>query len=312
MLFTAPSIDACTSVDVHVPTMRRTKAPSAPLPTTDAHPAVSVHDTRDDGTGNCSTCPSEKRTSISSVSAAVTGAPRQYVAMSPPVRARHPAPPSDRTALSTALTTSGTSMNALTEPLSAGHTASATVATSPQKYSGSGCTVSRALPLTASDGCVTFTTTSASPTGSVLPSANTSMPYTSAPWPSAVSDCSRRADADCAVAPLNAPLVTAYARSSTPSTNESDTISCAYDTPATSTPYVPLAVGRSVRSAASYTSPVPPIAASAVTSTPSAMTRTRVLWYRAPHSLDSSVLDSSTLTLAGVYAFMRTVVLNPP
>jgi hypothetical protein len=41
-----------------------------------------------------------------------------------------------------ALSTSGTSMKAVTDPFSAGHSSHATDATSPQKYCGLGCTVS--------------------------------------------------------------------------------------------------------------------------------------------------------------------------
>ena len=65
----------------------------------------------------------------------------QLVATSPPVRARQLAELIE----SDALTTSGTSMNAVNEPLSLreGHSAHSTDATSPQKYCGFASIVSR-------------------------------------------------------------------------------------------------------------------------------------------------------------------------
>ena len=71
VLFTAPSTHAVTSVDAQNPTTRTTNAPSVPVSLTDAQPAESDHVTHDAGTRSCSMCPSEKRTSIVSVSEAV-------------------------------------------------------------------------------------------------------------------------------------------------------------------------------------------------------------------------------------------------
>ena len=114
---------------------------------------------------------------------------------------------------------------------------------------------------------------------------------------------------DAAVKP---PLDTAAARSSTPSSSALEALICARETPATSTSCRPSDVGRSTRIVLLYTSPFPLISASAVTSTPSASTRTWVLWYRSPHSLPSDVLESSNRTLAGAYVFSRIVVTKPP
>ena len=165
------------------------------------------------------------------------------MATSPPVRARQVDEPID----SDAPTTSGTSMNALTVLLSVGQTTHVASATSPQKYCGLGCIVSRFVSLTASDGCVVLTSTSVVLSCSLVPSAYSKVAYTRALSPACVSDCSSSAEADVCEAALNAPLVTAEVRSSTSSTRALDALIRASATPATSTSCTPAAVGCRVR-----------------------------------------------------------------
>jgi hypothetical protein len=268
LLFTVPSIVATSTVEEHSPTTRSTNAPAEPV--TAVQLDESDHATRDAGTSCCSTRPSEKRTSICSVTDADSGAPSQLVATSPPVRATQ----SEDTIDSDALTTFGTSRNASSEPLKE-HRSHATEATVPQNSSGFAPTVS-VLPLTASDACAAVTSKSDVFSGSTVPSVYSSNACTAALSPSCWSDCVSDADAECCDA-LSELLEIAAARSCTSPTSALDTVTFASETPATRTSSTPSAVGRSERSALSYTSEVPVMAAIAVTLLPSASTRTPVL-----------------------------------
>eukprot|EP00966_Prymnesium_polylepis_P328820 7384575-Prymnesium_polylepis.1 len=176
-----------------------------------------------------------------------------------------------------ALTTSGTSMKAATAPVTDGHCAHATSATSPQKYCGSGWTTSWSVPLTATDLCVELSSSSEAGSGSLVPSPYSSTACTLAASPSWVSDCWIEADADCGDAALNVRAVTADASSCAPLTSPLCAVICARLAPATDTLAAPAVLGRTVRSAALYCSPTPLTAAMAVTSIPSARTRTAAL-----------------------------------
>eukprot|EP00966_Prymnesium_polylepis_P066645 1547482-Prymnesium_polylepis.1 len=139
VLFTLPSTVAVSTVDEQSPTTRSVKAPADPADETAVQLDESDHDTRESGTACCSMWPSEKRASIRSESDAVCGAPTHLPVTSPSMRARQL---DDVGMLREALTTSGTSMKAATAPVIDGHCAHATIATSPQKYCGSGWTTS--------------------------------------------------------------------------------------------------------------------------------------------------------------------------